>query len=283
MAGYRQIHTKIWKDHWFLDLSANDKLLFIYLFSNERACLAGIYELPIKVIAFETDLSREQIEHALARFEDAGKVFYREGIVWVVNLIQYNASSLSSSKIRTNIERSVTDIKDCPLRREWLKHYNSLVPQEQAIELPANGQGYPMDTLSIGNPHEHEHEHEHEQDTMGRDAPANNLPHNLDGWLTFVREGKGQSGGMTARLGRMLVTLWPERYDGLDPPYSEIGGVARNVDGAARLAQLMWQANAYNVTGDPLKYCSKMHSNSKDDSHTVADQIDRIAAWAEEE
>lgn len=31
MANYRQIHTQIWRDNWFLDLEADEKLLFIYL------------------------------------------------------------------------------------------------------------------------------------------------------------------------------------------------------------------------------------------------------------
>jgi hypothetical protein len=64
----------------------------------------------------------------------------------------------------------------------------------------------------------------------------------------------------------MLVTLWPEIYNGGDPPYSKIGGVAKNVGGAARLGQLLWKANASKVTGDPLDYASKMHNHSGRDN-----------------
>ena len=45
MANYRQIHTQIWRDNWFLDLEADEKLLLIYLFSNDNSNQAGIYEL----------------------------------------------------------------------------------------------------------------------------------------------------------------------------------------------------------------------------------------------
>ena len=80
MGFYRQIHTKIWKDGWFLDLSSDHKLLFIYLFSNERANLVGLYDLPIKVICFETGLDREVVEAGLAVFvEQAGEAFYADG------------------------------------------------------------------------------------------------------------------------------------------------------------------------------------------------------------
>ena len=92
MADYRQIHTKIWKDTWFLQLPAEDKLLFIYLFSNESTSVAGIYELPVMAMAFETGLSIEYVTEALERFREAGKVYYENGIVWVVNLRKYNAN-----------------------------------------------------------------------------------------------------------------------------------------------------------------------------------------------
>ncbi len=44
MADFRNIHTHIWKDAWFCELQPDEKLLFIYLFSNERASVCGMYE-----------------------------------------------------------------------------------------------------------------------------------------------------------------------------------------------------------------------------------------------
>ena len=42
MPGYRQLHTHIWSDNWFAELEPDLKLLFIYLFSNERASICGL-------------------------------------------------------------------------------------------------------------------------------------------------------------------------------------------------------------------------------------------------
>ena len=67
MAGYRQIHTQIWKDEWFLDLEPQAKLLFIYLFGNENTSLSGIYKLPLKVILFETGLDKEYVVNTLKK------------------------------------------------------------------------------------------------------------------------------------------------------------------------------------------------------------------------
>ena len=72
MTTYRQIHIKIWKDGWFLELSSDLKLLFIYLFSNERANLFGLYELPMKVICWETDLDLDTVHAGLTHF--VGKI-----------------------------------------------------------------------------------------------------------------------------------------------------------------------------------------------------------------
>ena len=57
---YRQIHTEIWDDPWFLELESDAKLLFVYLFSNKRTNMIGLYELSPRQMAFETGLALAQ-------------------------------------------------------------------------------------------------------------------------------------------------------------------------------------------------------------------------------
>jgi hypothetical protein len=118
MANYRQIHVSIWKDEWFLDLEPAEKLLFIYLFSNEATSLAGIYKLPMKVIEFETGLSRQFIEDTLSKFQLVGKVLYENGIVWVTNMRRYHETK--SAKVQTRILSDIALIPDCPLKIRYL-------------------------------------------------------------------------------------------------------------------------------------------------------------------
>jgi len=127
MGFYRQIHTKIWKDGWFLDLSSDHKLLFIYLFSNERANLVGLYDLPIKVICFETGLDREVVEAGLAVFEQAGKAFYADGWVWVRSLLTYNAQNMASQKIQRHLELTLDDVPDIALKARMLGYYGDKI------------------------------------------------------------------------------------------------------------------------------------------------------------
>lgn len=129
MANYRQIHVSIWKDEWFLDLEPPKKLLFVYLFSNEATSLAGIYKLPLKVIAFETGLDQEFIKKSLAEFAKSGKVYYDNGIVWVVNMRRYHETK--SDKVQTRIENDTELIPDCEIKRRYLA---SLIPYRYPID-----------------------------------------------------------------------------------------------------------------------------------------------------
>lgn len=135
MAIYRQIHTQIWKDGWFLDLSPEEKLLFIYLFSNERTSVAGIYDISIKVIAFETDLDGKIIKAAFEKFAKAGKVFYEDGIVWVKNLRKYNATN--SIKVLERIRRDIEALPDCPIKKRYIAEEDiPYIPKKKPVYLP---------------------------------------------------------------------------------------------------------------------------------------------------
>lgn len=56
MAGYRPIYKRIWKDPDFQLLEPSDKLLFIYLCTNESTNESGIYPITHRTIANETNL-----------------------------------------------------------------------------------------------------------------------------------------------------------------------------------------------------------------------------------
>lgn len=244
MASYRQIHTCIWKDAWFFDLSAEHKLLWIYLFSNERANLTGLYDIHKRIIAFETGLAMETIDAGFEAFAKAGKAFYEDGWVWVPNLIKYNAGSVNSSKIRTHIVGALAKIADTPLKARCIEHYNSIVDEE-----------YRIDTLSIGYPTgyaEHEQEHEQEHEHKGADAPAP-LPSSYNDWLVAIREPQriGEKNGI-AVLARMGQALYPN-FPGDDGVYKTVGALAKKARTQSNLARIMWD-NSTKPLADPIDY-----------------------------
>jgi hypothetical protein len=134
MAEFRQIHTRIWKDDWFSELSQDAKLLFVYLFSNEQAEVGGVYELPIKYMSFETGIPQNRITELIVEFENSKKVYYRNGWVWVVNLRKYNESG--SVKVSIRINKDLASLPDGELKEMYCKYYG--IPYR-----------YPIDTVSI--------------------------------------------------------------------------------------------------------------------------------------
>ena len=128
MAEYRKIHTRIWEDPWFFDLAPDEKLLFVYLFSNAATSVSGIYERHARYMAFEVGLPLERVMEILAKFERDGKVEYEDGIVWVKNMRKYQDSR--SEKIQTAIKKDLDNIPDSPIKRRYMKHYGMLAEIE---------------------------------------------------------------------------------------------------------------------------------------------------------
>ena len=147
MAIFRQVHTLIWKDTWFLDLDPDEKLLFIYLFSNEASTLAGIYELSPRVMAFETGLTLDCISQAMQKFKDAGKIDFENGIVWVKRMRRYHETS--SESVQTRIKKDIEKIPDCELKTRYLAHHPQPMPRVWA----GSAQGVIMGDGNISPPY----------------------------------------------------------------------------------------------------------------------------------
>jgi DnaD/phage-associated family protein len=118
MAGYRQFHTKFWKDEWLIELEPLERYLFSYLFTNELSSISGIYKLPKRVIRNETGLAEKFIDETLKKFQDARKIFYKDGVVWVVNMKQYHKNASPKTMIRVNAD--VAQIEDCDVKTSYL-------------------------------------------------------------------------------------------------------------------------------------------------------------------
>src|SRR5574343_988321 len=82
MAKLRSINTQLWKDDFVADLEPDANLFFVYLITNPSVTIAGCYQISVREIAFDTGLERDKIRHILAKFEDQGRVLYRDN--WIV-------------------------------------------------------------------------------------------------------------------------------------------------------------------------------------------------------
>jgi hypothetical protein len=131
----------MWSDGWFAELKPEFKLLFVYLFTNERASVSGLYELPVRIIQFETGLDKEVILAGFAEFQktEPAKVLYdaETGVVYVRNMLKYQAST--SPKVKNRIKADVASVPACSLKDKWLSEYKVLIGYRYGIEKEADG------------------------------------------------------------------------------------------------------------------------------------------------
>ena len=70
----RDFDTGTWSDPWFEELPPNDKLLFIYLWTNNHCTPCGMYHITTSRIANETGLQKKQVEGSISNLHP--KVLY---------------------------------------------------------------------------------------------------------------------------------------------------------------------------------------------------------------
>lgn len=87
----RIIHTKIWQDDWFYNLSSHAQRLFLYCITNQQIGLSGAYELPERVILFDLKLTTAEFESLKLELKE--KALFSNGWVIVPNANKYNPYS----------------------------------------------------------------------------------------------------------------------------------------------------------------------------------------------
>lgn len=171
MADYRQIHTSIWDDDWFCNLSSDEKVVFIWLFSNRRATVSGLYKFTEFICGRETGLPIPAITNAIKYFCDCGKIMVEDDWVWVKNLRKYNDSK--SPNAYRAIMHDVNDLPDNNMKIQYLEYYgheddenNPLPTPGSPLPTPDNPLQAPDSTYEGATNHllEQEQEKEHEKE-----------------------------------------------------------------------------------------------------------------------
>ncbi len=215
MAEYRKVATKLWTDPWVFSLSAEEKLLWLWLITNPHANVAGIYQVAAPFIAFETGTDMDFVARTMEKFQRAGKVMWdpEQGVVWVKRMREYQESA--SPKVQVAIQREIEAIPDGPVKQAYLAHYQrgegveEIAEHAEKAEGPAEDAtedrvsegddrvsipyGYSIDRVSIPYPEsatETETETETETDTLSAaaagaaaaNAPPGKMPSVFSVW-----------------------------------------------------------------------------------------------------
>lgn len=107
MAKQRLINTKFWSDGFVVDqLNPLDRYLFLYLMTNEKTNVSGIYQIPLTVISRETGIDRETLPVMFRTL--APKVYYFQEWVILKNFVKNQ--NFESPKIKIGISNELSDI-----------------------------------------------------------------------------------------------------------------------------------------------------------------------------
>ncbi len=107
MAKYRAINTRVWNDNYIFNLDPSEKLVFIYLLTNEHTNISGIYEIPLRIISIETGIENDTIERIIKRFSKDNKIYYLDGWIIVKNFILHQ---ILNPSVKCGIEREINSL-----------------------------------------------------------------------------------------------------------------------------------------------------------------------------
>jgi DnaD/phage-associated family protein len=89
----RGFNTDLWNDAFVRKLPKDAKLLFIYLWTNPHCNQAGLYEIDLETIAFDTKLIEADIPALFELLEPKVKWYPEVNLVWVKNFIKRQTKS----------------------------------------------------------------------------------------------------------------------------------------------------------------------------------------------
>ena len=113
MAKQRYINTKFWNDTYIIDLDPIEKLLFLYCITSPLTNIAGIYEVSIKRIAFDTGIDKDMVTKIFQRFEKNNKIKYENGWIGIKNFIKHQKQSDNENdKINIGIKSELQKVPE---------------------------------------------------------------------------------------------------------------------------------------------------------------------------
>lgn len=200
MAKNRLVNTKFWTDTYVIDyLNPIDKLLFLYLITNPYTDISGVYELPLRLMAVETGIDRENIEKVIMpRFERDGKILYRDGWIAIKN---FQKHQIINPKVKKGMD---VGLLKAPLElRVFIENdrenidYDSLSHSNLNLNTNTNAETAPTDPVDL------------ELATLLRDKIIENVPTlkepNLVLWARQVRLMRERDGRTPEQIRYLII------------------------------------------------------------------------------
>ena len=101
---YRQIKTDFWQDGYISELTDKEKLFFIYLFTNDRVNMCGIYELPDKFMLPTLGATLGELENMKQKMQKDNKYAFYKGWVFIINFADHNRYSSADNVVKAYLK-----------------------------------------------------------------------------------------------------------------------------------------------------------------------------------
>jgi len=138
MPVERRFDTGYWNDPDIMKLPMRAKLLYLYLWTNRHCNQAGLYEIALETIHFETGLELQEIPDLLQVLEKKVAWYPDQNLVWVKNFLHRQTQS---PKFLVAAAKCLNNVSNNGLVREFID-YNA----QYTLSIPYT---YPTDTVSI--------------------------------------------------------------------------------------------------------------------------------------
>ena len=130
----RILYTEIWSDEFFMDLSPEEKLLFIYFLTNERVNIIHLYQCPPQRIKSDTGIDTPIIALSKKKFEKAEKIYFKDSYVFLKNAHRFEKyegekNEIAKQKLFDRLSKNIKDwynnISDTPIHTPIHTPYNT--------------------------------------------------------------------------------------------------------------------------------------------------------------
>jgi hypothetical protein len=123
----RIIQTKFWEDSFVSNLTVPQKLLFLFLITNQNVGLTGCYEMTPQRMSFDTGIPFDNIRSCLDTLQKGKKIIYENGYVLIINHSKYQDYSKGSEIQRDAYKRELSllpsSLKDIITSPELVEDY----------------------------------------------------------------------------------------------------------------------------------------------------------------
>jgi len=130
----RRFDTGYWNAPDIIDLPMKAKLLYLYLWTNRHCNQAGLYEIALKTISFETGMAIEELPELLKILEKKVTWVPKQNLIWVKNFLRHQSKS---PQFLAAAAKCLENINNNGLVKEYVDYnlgYRLSIPYQEGID-----------------------------------------------------------------------------------------------------------------------------------------------------